>query len=142
LSYLQQYGFIAQLVDHEGRVVQRVFGYPDFGDQTKRGGKRIVVRKPIGQRVWLRECADYCDKRGLRIQVISTPSSILSDLEGRSPFALRDHEGGFWLSRFASYPPVPFPEDRMLRQIGRSDLIDPSARIAYSEVEHEWRQAA
>jgi hypothetical protein len=108
MSSISNHGLIAQLVDREGKVFSRVFGYYD---------------PQFGARTWLGELVEYCDNRDLRVQVISSPATILKDIRCRE------------FSR-AGRECTHFPEEESLGQLGRADLVDPSARVTWRDPSH------
>ena len=65
----------------------------------------IMETREYAGHVWpgLRYAADYCDEHGLRILTVSTPNTILADLQGRDGSAN--------------------VEASLLHQIGRGDLL-------------------
>ena len=111
MGSVQNHGLIATLINPEGKQFSMVFGYPDFGDVRQVNGRRTITRLPMGMQVWTRELIDFCDKRKLRIQSISTPATILADLKGRM-------HGG------VARKGITLPEASMLGQLDRMDLFE------------------
>lgn len=114
MGSMQYFGLIATLRDKAGKEWSKVFGYHDTGDRSSeyRIGKRIkyFVRTPTGQRVWIQEMADYCDKHDLKVVCISSPATILTDVKNGSRVNMQN--GAVW-----------FPEYAMLSEINRPDLF-------------------
>lgn len=72
-----------------------------------------------GPAAGLREIARICDARGWRIRAISTPESILRDLQGNRVRKLAND--------------VAFPERTALGKIGRLDLLEPRETRTYAD---------
>jgi len=69
----------------------------------------------------LRDHADYCDARGLSIRSLSTPETVLRDLQG-ARIDLTEHGMLTWKSETHVATRVDYPEPVMLAKIGRADL--------------------
>lgn len=93
---------------------------------TLRRGDVYVSRHFLGEGLdRLRDLAAYCDRGGWKVVTISTPDTILGDLQGSRRYTARGRTPIGLGAGYAIHDnAVLMPEDRMLRHIGRLDLLD------------------